>query len=252
VKPLQFLVVNDDGIDAPGIAALASAMARIGAVTVVAPSEERSECGHSVTTRRTLSVNTRNARCVTTPQTGWFAVDGTPVDCVRIGLQHLCPTADWVLSGINAGGNLGGDVWVSGTVAAAREAALRGRSSIALSQYRRGDVSLCWQRTGDWAYTIVQQLIQQPPRPNEFWNVNFPAIETPSVQGARECFVDPHPLPADYVQEEDGTYRYTAKYQDRPRREGSDVDQCFRGSVTWSRIILDHHLRQPTMHHFGT
>jgi hypothetical protein len=111
---MKLLLTNDDGIDAPGLAALAAAAEQLGEAVVVAPLEGHSGCGHRVTTDEELTILGRGV--------SRFAVDGTPADCVRVALHSLAPEASHVLAGINAGGNLGADVWISGTVAAVREA----------------------------------------------------------------------------------------------------------------------------------
>ena len=121
---MAFLLTNDDGIDAPGIEALWQVVEGDG--TIVAPQQQHSGCGHTVTVNAPIAVAQRS------PQ--HYAVGGTPADCVRLGLQHLYPKAQLVLSGINAGGNLGTDVYMSGTVAAVREAALLGNGDTRNSQ----------------------------------------------------------------------------------------------------------------------
>src|SRR5438034_3567954 len=115
---MKFLITNDDGIAAPGIQALWDAAARIGEPVMVAPAEAVSGCSHRVTTDGPIRIRLQ--------ELARFAIDGTPADCVRVGLHRLVPDAKWVLSGINAGGNLGHDVYLSGTVAAVREAVLHG------------------------------------------------------------------------------------------------------------------------------
>ena len=110
---MKILLTNDDGIDAPGLEALAAAARCLaGEVVVVAPAEPHSGCGHRVTTDRPLAVAEIAA--------GWYRVSGTQADCVRLALGRLVPDAALVISGINAGGNLGADIHLSGTVAAAR------------------------------------------------------------------------------------------------------------------------------------
>src|SRR5204862_6181773 len=111
---MRLLLTNDDGILAPGLQALLETARQLGDPLVVAPVEAQSGCSHRVTTDGPLSVERR--------EPGRYAIDGTPADCVRVGLHRLAPDSAWVLSGINAGGNLGAAVWHSGTVAAAREA----------------------------------------------------------------------------------------------------------------------------------
>jgi 5'-nucleotidase len=127
---LRILLTNDDGIDAPGIAVLRRALDGLGEVTTIAPDRNTSAVARGITVRRALSLQPR------TFGDGFdgLACDGMPSDCVRIALLGLrCPVPDLVVSGINAGGNMGADVTYSGTVGAAFEAALRGHPAIAFS-----------------------------------------------------------------------------------------------------------------------
>jgi 5'-nucleotidase len=128
-RPL-ILVSNDDGVNAPGILAAREALKAVGDVIVAAPDRERSASSHSISLDRPLRVDE--------VEPGVFAIDGTPVDCVYLGLLHLVPRRPAVVvSGINNGYNLGSDVFYSGTVAAAVEGALRGVPAIAVSLERR-------------------------------------------------------------------------------------------------------------------
>lgn len=122
---VKILVTNDDGIRADGLAVLASRLSDLGTVYVVAPNRERSCTGHAFTLHDPLRVDR------VAPH--WYAVSGTPADCVYLGIFELCPTPDLVVSGINHGYNLGADIFYSGTVAGAIEAALRGIPAIAVS-----------------------------------------------------------------------------------------------------------------------
>jgi len=124
---MRILVTNDDGIYSPGIAALARAAERFGEVRVVAPDVERSASAHSITSSRPLSYKKTSL-----PGFDGFRVDGTPADCVAVGM-HQWEGVDIVLSGINMGPNLGNAMWHSGTLAAAKQAALFGIRGIALS-----------------------------------------------------------------------------------------------------------------------
>jgi 5'-nucleotidase len=127
-RPL-ILVSNDDGVRAPGLRVLAEVAANFGEVLVCAPTEERSGFSHAITLRSML-------RSEATPELGanWYAVSGTPVDCVYLASLHLCERLpDLVLAGINPGYNLGADVFYSGTVGAAREGLIRGSSALAVS-----------------------------------------------------------------------------------------------------------------------
>ena len=126
-KPLRLLISNDDGIYSPGIAALAEVAMEFGEVRVVAPDVERSSAGHSITSGRPLSYKRTKHMKVQA-----YRVDGTPADCVALGAFQW-EDVDVVLSGINLGPNIGNGIWHSGTVAAAKQAALMGMRGIAMS-----------------------------------------------------------------------------------------------------------------------
>lgn len=124
---MKILISNDDGIFAPGLHALVEACRNFGDITVVAPDRERSGAGHSLTLHRPVRIYEREPK--------YFSVDGTPTDCINLGVLELLKDAkpDLVVSGINHGANLGDDVTYSGTVSAALEARLLGIPSIAVS-----------------------------------------------------------------------------------------------------------------------
>ena len=124
---MQILVSNDDGIYSPGIATLAAVAAEFGTVRVVAPDVERSSTGHAITASRPLSYRRTTIGALTA-----YRVDGTPADCVALGAYHW-EKVDLVLSGLNFGFNLGNSIWHSGTLAAAKQAALLGIRGVALS-----------------------------------------------------------------------------------------------------------------------
>jgi 5'-nucleotidase len=163
VQAPLLLITNDDGVHAEGLRALVEAAESLGEVIVAAPEGERSGTGHAMTFNTHLRV-TKTSR-------GWWAVSGTPVDCVYFGLIHLCPRPPaLVLSGINAGHNLGTDVFYSGTVGAAAEAYLRGVSAIAVSVDRGVDPA--------WAGPVVQRLAAAQIAaggPAQLLNLNVPA-----------------------------------------------------------------------------
>lgn len=126
---MRILVTNDDGIYSPGIAALARVASKFGEVRIVAPDVEQSSMGHAITASRPLFYKkSRN----TFDGLQAYRVNGTPADCVALG-SHLWSHADIVLSGINLGLNLGNSMWHSGTLAAAKQAALLGMRGIAFS-----------------------------------------------------------------------------------------------------------------------
>jgi 5'-nucleotidase len=234
----MILLTNDDGIDAPGLAALEQAVAPEPTV-VIAPLHPMSECSHRVTTKEPIRIDRRGDRR--------FAVDGTPADCVRVGLLHLLPRlglrsdALRVLSGINAGGNLGADVYISGTVAAVREAAFFGVPGMALSQYRRGQPGEReWARAARWAGRAWFRLRDEPLAAGEFWNVNFPwplQDEFPEPDLVI-CDRSRRPLPVKY-DHLDGALQYVAGlYHTREHEPDSDIAVCFSGRIAATRITI--------------
>ncbi len=227
---MNFLLTNDDGIEAQGLVTLCRAVEPLGPVVVVAPDRHLSGCSHQATTSRPLELKEWAKN--------WHTLDGSPVDCTRVALTHVAPGAAWVLSGVNEGGNLGADVFLSGTVAAAREACLLGKPAIAVSQYvRRRPVD--WEQAARWTRCVVEMLLAEPPQPGSFWNVNLPDPQTPPAEMPEVvfCGVDPHPLPVNY-ELRDGKLHYRARYQDRLRTAGHDVEVCFSGRIAISRIGL--------------
>src|SRR5262249_15621834 len=151
---MRFLITNDDGISAPGIEALAGVARQLGQAQVVAPVAPCSGTSHQVTTSRPLRLNEHGP--------DEWAVEGYPVDCVRVAVRGMALQPDWVLSGINAGGNLGADVYVSGTVAAVREGVLLGRPGVAFSHYKRRDRDFDWPRAARWTLELLRDLLTRP------------------------------------------------------------------------------------------
>jgi 5'-nucleotidase len=228
---MKFLLSNDDGIDARGLAALAEAAGPFGELVVVAPALPQSGMSHVVTWEGGVHLEARGE--------GRYAVHGTPADCARLGLLRVAADAGWVLSGINHGGNLGADVYYSGTVAAVREAVLHGWPGMAFSQYLRDDITPDWERTARWAGRVIEMLLPRPVAPGMFYNVNFPALG-PSAPEPDMVFtpLDPNPLPLSYRHEEDNRHRYDGIYASRRRAAGSDVDVCFGGQIAVTEIRL--------------
>ena len=223
----RILVTNDDGWDAPGLAALRSLAEALGEVYVVAPRDPHSYAGHRVTTDAALALQQTGPRA--------FHLSGTPADCVRVALTALFPDIELVLSGINRGGNLGVDIYSSGTVAAAREAAFLGRPAMAISQYVRRGLALDWEYSARLAAPVVARLLAEPATAGEYWNVNLPHLETGTAAEVAECAPDTEPLDVRYVREGD-LFRYAGTYAERRRTAGRDIDRCFGGWVTVSRL----------------
>src|SRR5207253_11069229 len=109
------------------------------------------------------------------------------------------PDCGWALAGINSGGNLGADVYLSGTVSAVREAVLHGRPGIAFSYYKRRELDFDWQRAARWVRRLLPDVLAESAEPGVFWNVNLPHLPpgSPDPDVVR-CRLDPHPLPLSF------------------------------------------------------
>lgn len=174
------LLTNDDGIYAPGLAALEDAVNNEFRTLVVAPSTEQSGVGHGITFLSPLTakeVSRGEKRC------GW-AVDGSPADAVKLGVSEICPQRpDLIISGINAGLNAGINVLYSGTVAAAIEGSFFGITSIAVSL--EWDDQMNFERAAQFASGLVKKLISLRPPAGSLFNINIPTaalVETPEVR----------------------------------------------------------------------
>lgn len=171
LKDARILVCNDDGINAKGIRILEKIAKSFSKdVWIVAPEAEQSASGHSLTLSVPLRIRKITARK--------FAINGTPSDSVLAAVRHIIvdKKPDLVLSGINAGGNLGDDITYSGTVAAAIEAALLGIPAIALSQLCVYGKKVCWDASEYHAPKIIEQLTLNEWPTNIPLNINFPDL----------------------------------------------------------------------------
>ena len=180
---MRILLTNDDGVNAAGLKVLERIAARFSDdVWIVAPTEEQSGAGHSLTLTRPVRLRKLGERR--------FCVTGTPTDSVMMAIAHIMKDAapDLILSGVNRGANLGEDVTYSGTVSAAMEGALAGIPSIALSQsYARegmGD-TVPFAAAEAWAETALRPLLSAPFEPRTLVNINFPALPPDRVNGIR-------------------------------------------------------------------
>jgi 5'-nucleotidase len=182
---VRILLTNDDGVNARGLKLLESVARPFSDdIWIVAPTEEQSGAGHSLTLTTPVRLRRHDERR--------FSVTGTPTDAVMIALAHIMKDSppDVILSGINRGANLAEDVTYSGTVSAAMEGALAGVRSIALSQaYSRegmGD-TVPFAAAEVWAERVLGPLLEFETEPRTLINVNFPAIAPDEVKGIRVC-----------------------------------------------------------------
>lgn len=173
---MRILLSNDDGYFAPGIAALAQALAALGTVTVVAPERDRSGASNSLTLDRPLSVKKA--------ANGFYYVNGTPTDCVHLAVTGLLDALpDIVVSGVNHGANMGDDTIYSGTVAAATEGFLLGIPSIAISLVAAGNDN--FDTAAAIARSLIERYLRTPLREPMLLNVNVPDVAFRDLNGVQ-------------------------------------------------------------------
>ena len=173
---MRILLSNDDGYFAPGIQALAQALAPLGEIVVVAPEQNRSGASNSLTLDRPLML--RRA------ESGFYFVNGTPTDCVHLAVTGMLDgLPDIIVSGINHGANMGDDTIYSGTVAAATEGFLLGIPSIAISLTSFS--ARHFDSAGQVAFNLVKRFIDNPLREPTLLNVNVPDIPFAEIRGER-------------------------------------------------------------------
>jgi 5'-nucleotidase len=177
---MQVLLTNDDGIHAPGLWALQRAFSARHQVTVVAPDRERSAVSHGITLHQPI----RFEKIRVNGGPPGFAVNGTPADCVKLGLAELLDTPpELVVSGINPGANVGVNVNYSGTVAAAKEAAMAGIPAMAVSIIAPGDRHV--DAVARFAESLARRVMAWGLPGGTFLNVNFPDLPMDEIRGVR-------------------------------------------------------------------
>lgn len=170
------LVTNDDGVHAPGIMALSKAMAALGETYIVAPDRERSAAGHSLTLDRPIKAEEIREHV--------FSVNGTPTDCVTIGINKLLPRKpDLVVSGINKGANVGDDITYSGTVSAAIEGTIFGIPSIAFSLL--SDIQYHYETSALLSAKIAAYVLEHSLPFDTLLNVNVPNVKRHEIKGIK-------------------------------------------------------------------
>ena len=169
----MILVSNDDGIHSKGIIALAKALREIGDVFTVAPDVEQSAVAHSLTLHRPLRVEKIRKN--------FYAVDGTPADCIHLGVNTILPKKPrLIVSGINKGGNLGDDIIYSGTVSAAFEGTLLGIPSFAISLVSRSHFK--FDVAARFALRMARSIIERGLPKNTFLNINVPNLDEKEIK----------------------------------------------------------------------
>ena len=221
----MILVTNDDGVESAGIKVLATALETLDSVYVVAPDRERSAVGMAITLHRPLRAKRVGDR--------FYAVDGTPVDCVDLAVARLLPESPkLVVSGINHGDNLGHDLHFSGTVAAARKAALLHIPAIAFSMTSNGTYH--YETAIKYAVPIVEKAIDQGIPDGILLNVNIPNLEVSDIKGIKVTRQDLGTYSANAIERKDraGNSYYwiggeRSTVDQRPDTDLNTIRDCF-------------------------
>jgi 5'-nucleotidase len=234
--PLNILVTNDDGIEAPGILALAEALNPLGTVTVAAPRENRSGVSHGVTSDRPIAVLESERQGM-----NWFAIDALPATCLRLALESLLTKRpDIVVSGVNKGENLGTVTFYSATVAGAREAAFLGIPSIAV--HLAAGKGMDYRSAAAITAAIVRMVGKGGIPKGTFLNINIPALALDEIKGVRITRQDTR-APLEFFEKTvsvDGRTEYTPSWKHHePAGEDTDVWAVRNGYVSVSVFGFD-------------
>jgi 5'-nucleotidase len=248
MTPPLILITNDDGIRAPGLVLLADALRRIGEVHVYAPDREQSAVGHSVSLFKPLRVTELSEQ--------WYMVDGTPTDCVMLAVRDLLGRRpDLIVSGINAGANLGDDVTYSGTVAGAYEGMLLGVPSFSISNISSQPVH--FETAAAFAAKLGARLLETGLAEDTMLNVNVPDVPYDALEGVRITRMGRRNYKDEIIRREDprgGIYYWIGGANPTHHEEpGTDFDAIANGciSVTPLRRDLTHHEVQRTFQEEG-
>lgn len=241
---MRILLSNDDGILAPGLAALHGAVRDLGETTVVAPSSPQSASGHAITLKTPLVV--QRVQVGEGGSSFWgTSVDGRPADCVRLAVRKLMDEPpELVLSGINAGSNVGINVFYSGTVAAAAEAAMLGIPAVALSAgFNRADGEIDFTRVARVCRTVLDRLLAEGLGRGDLININVPPLRRRAPLGVRVVPQSTVELDDEYHHAIDDagaeTYRLGDSYAFARHVADTDVACMADGYVTVTPLHVD-------------
>ncbi|WP_432800048.1 5'/3'-nucleotidase SurE [Poriferisphaera sp. WC338] len=237
---MRILLTNDDGIDAPGLGCLYDAIKDLGEVHVIAPAKVQSATSHAVTFHRPIRVEQKTIGNFT-----GLAVHGRPADCTKLAIEELLDgPVDLVISGINAGANIGINVIYSGTVAAAMEAAFIGVPAIAVSLHVGDWENIDWETAAKHALDAIQFVMSGPLQPHKVVNVNIPILDGGVVpKGIKVVPISHSPMVMKYRQDRDDdghqTYEVCNEMEFARHDADTDLDAILQKYITITPLHYD-------------
>jgi len=235
-RRLRVLVSNDDGVDAPGIIALARELSKFATVTVAAPAQNASGASHGMTFSDPIFVTESEKDGVK-----WFGIRATPATCVRLALESLlAEKPDFVLTGINRGENLGLITYYSATLGSAREGSFGGIPAISVNL--ESGPGMDYSTAAEFAAALVRTLAKNPIKSGFFINVNVPNLARDKIKGALVVPVDPQPPYQRFERRvtPDGKVYYWNTYKPLvPGTEKTDVWAVRNGYIAVSPLSID-------------
>jgi 5'-nucleotidase len=230
---MNILICNDDGIESEGILALAKILSRRNNVTVVAPSENKSASGHSITIGQKLYF--KELKIIEGVKT--YSISGTPADCVKFALSALNFKADAVVSGINKGPNLGTDILYSGTVSAALEGVIIGLPAIAVSYTSHVDNN--FEYCAEFIAKNLDGLISSNDG-SFVWNINIPFLNKKDIKGIKYTKMGYQLYSDCYNELEKGIFVLSGEPVIHDKNDfDCDVEWNLKGYITVTPIILN-------------
>lgn len=232
---MNILLTNDDGIKSEGLHALKKSLSKVGNVFIIAPDRERSACGHSLTLTHPIRVEEIDKNT--------FATDGTPADCINIGiLEILSQRPDLVVSGINPSPNLGDDVTYSGTVSAAMEGTLLNIPSFSISMADWTNIKFDF--AAEFACKIAHLILKHGLPQHTFLNINVPNLPEEKIKGVAICCLGKRKYHEELVKRVDPrgkTYYWIGSKGviDEDGEEGTDVRAIKEDKISITPLHLD-------------
>lgn len=235
---MKILLTNDDGYNAPGILALYEALRPYHEVTLIAPDRENSAVSHGITLNEPMTINKIN---LNGGQEG-YAIVGTPADCIKLGLFKFFTTSpDLIISGINPGCNIGVDINYSGTVAAAREAALNGIPSLAVSIKLGGTID--FQGMSKFIVSLTEKMQEMILPWRTFLNINAPAISLDEACGVKITRQASSNLAKNFEERVDPRnrpYYWYGSIDHKNSKQDTDVSAISQNYISITPIQCDH------------